>query len=352
MADWLAKMRKSEPEKSGAGASAQEKQLLELFNNRNELKRVYDRTLAERAQLLEEVVELRKTNTEMAQRLGGLDKSLSDPVKAQNILVYYGLERLWNLCQHQLALIATDIGAKLEKQEREAVLTQHRTGLEATMRSMDERLGQVQSIREEALERIKQLEVQLKTATGFWNHFKRKKLNAELAQCRRDAQPLEERYSEYAKQLDKLRGTQPPQFSGLSLPARRMLNLYILAAAQQYYLYFASDDLSSMAHLARDKQPHEANYGNSETCLKMQRSIYEACNAFAADKPNMEQLRNRVGLLQKTIKFADADSAMPEVTSLGDIVKGAKSDSGLDNRIVANVLELNSWGLRAHLLEK
>lgn len=352
MADWLAKLRKPEAEKSGTGASAQEKQLLELFNNRNELKRVYDRTLAERANLLEEVTELRKSNTEMAQRLDGLDKALADPAKAQNVLVYYGLERLWNLCQRQLGAMATEIGSRLEKQEREAVLTQHRSGLEATMRSMDERLGQVQGIREDALQRIKQLEEQLKTATGFWNHFKRKKLSAELVQCRRDAQPLEERYSEYAKQRDKLRGTQPPQFSGLSLPARRMLNLYIIAAAQQYYLYFAGDDLSSMAHLARDKQPHEANYGNTDTCLKLQRSIYETCNAFAADPPKMEQLRNRVGLLQKSTKFPDADSAMPEVTSLGDIVKGAKSDSGLDNRIVANVLDLNSWGIQAFLLAK
>ncbi len=295
---------------------------------------------------------MRKRNEDMAQRLEGLDKALIDPAKAQNILVYYGLERLWNLCQHQLALLATDIGTRLEKQEREAVLTQHRTGLEAAMRSMDERLGQVGSIREEALQRIKQLEEQLQKATGFWNHFKRKKLNAELEQSRRDAQPLEERYAEYAKQRDKLRETQPPQFSGLSLPARRMLNLYIIAAAQQYYLYFTGDDLSSMAHLARDKQPHEANYGNTDTCLKLQRSIYEVCNAFAADTPKVEQLRHRVGLLQKTVKFADDKSAMPDIASLGDIVKGAKSDSGLDNRIVANVLELNSWGLQSFLLEK
>src|SRR5690606_5448423 len=131
-----------------------------------------------------------------------------------------------------------------------------------------------------------------------------------------------------------------------------MLNLYILAAAQQYYLYFTGDDLSSMAHLARDKEPHEANYGNTDTCLKLQRSIYESCNAFNANPPSMEQLRNRVGLLQKTVKFTAADSAMPDVASLGDILKGAKSDSGLDNRIVANVLELNSWGLRTLLLEK
>lgn len=346
--------RNAGPVADGKAEAEPDQQLVELFNKRNELKRAYDRTVNERDQLLAEVTILRKANDEMSRKLAGLDKAMLDPVKAQSVLVHYGLQGVWRTCERQLAAAARELRLKYEQQEREKLLGEYKAQLESEIKSIDERMGQVGSIRDEMLARKKDLEEQYRTAKGFWNYFKRKKLRAELDEIRSNLEPLISRYAEHLKQIDAVRDREPPKYEGLSISARRLINLTLIAYAQYFYLHFSVDDISLMAHTSHAKLPHEVNFGNVQTCLNLQASIHKAVIGLAGDKARGERIMNRVGLLQASVKYEGSDDTIPESTSVGYISKAGTGDSstgGLDDRIVANVLELDSWGVQVLLLK-
>ncbi|HET9680180.1 MAG TPA: hypothetical protein VFP95_06445, partial [Gammaproteobacteria bacterium] len=204
-------------------------QLVELFNKRNELKRAFDRTTAERDQLLAEVTTLRKTNTEMTRKLAGLEKALSDPRVAPNVLVYYSLLAVWLQCQQAMAETAQELRAKYEDDERGVLMQGYSKRQTSEIDDLNKALDFLNQQIDEISLRKRELEKSLQKANRFWHFFERKKLRGQLAGLREERAPLERDRDEQITKIDAVRDKEPPRYSGLSRTAMRAANTYLIA---------------------------------------------------------------------------------------------------------------------------
>lgn len=323
-------------------------QLVELFNKRNELKRAFDRTTAERDQLLAEVSTLRKSNSEMTRKLGGLEKALTDPRVAPNVLVYYSLMAIWRGCQQVMSDTAQELRASYEESERNMLMKGYSKRQTGEMDELDKALNFLNQQIDEIVARKQELEKALKNANRFWHYLERKKLRGQLAGLREERAPLERDRDEQLEKVNAVRDKEPPRYGGLSRTAMRAANTHLIALAQYFYVHFSDDNISALTHEAARKLPHEVNYGGPQTCLELQKKVNAAHAALKKTDNRSEQARKRAEHLKSELRFADDKSTVPDVGSVNTIQKSASNKLG--STLIANVIDLDSWHVMQYLL--
>lgn len=330
----------------------QEKQLIELFNNRNEIKRSYDRVVGERDRLLAEVTSLRQSYERVSKRLDSLERTLGNPERSGNVLAYFALSSVWETCRDRLIARSRRLRKGYEEAERGQLMSRFKAEQTRELAVQKQRLEEIETEREEIQGRKRELENRLARAQQLWHYFKRKRLREQVNAERRQLTPVEHRYSEQLKALEEIQDREAPRYSGLSTVAKRKINLELIAEAQHYYLHFVDNDLSALAHTAHAKMPHEVNFGNLEMCLRLQRQALKALSELQEELNTRELVEQRVALIEQDVRFDGDESAIPVTSSVGGIrrLEQAAGDGVMD-RLIVNVLDLDSWDLQSALLK-
>ena len=81
------------------GLSDQNSKLVELFENRNLIKRELDQVSTERDLLKADAGDLRIRNEELQRQLTNLEQMLADAERGQSAIIYYRLRAVWNTCK-------------------------------------------------------------------------------------------------------------------------------------------------------------------------------------------------------------------------------------------------------------
>lgn len=330
----------------------QEQQLIELFNNRNEIKRAYDRVVGERDRLLAEVTSLRQSYERVSKRLDSLERTLVDPERSGNVLAYFALSSVWDTCRDRIVARSRRLRKSYEEAERSELMAEYKTAQMRELAVQKKRLEEIEAEREEVQSRKRELENQLARSQQPWHYFKRKRLREQLNAERRRLTPIEHRYSEQLKALEDIQDREAPRYPGLSTVAKRKINLELIAEAQQYYAHFVDNDLSAMAHTANAKMPHEVNFGNLEMCLRLQRQALKALSGLQEELNIDDLIKKRLPLVEREVRFEGDEAAVPVPSSVGGIRRLERTaDDGMMDRLVVNVLDLDSWNLQSALVK-
>ncbi|HSN16874.1 MAG TPA: hypothetical protein VLV87_01580 [Gammaproteobacteria bacterium] len=329
--------------------------LVELFQERNTLKRRLDEAEAERAVLRADVADLGKRAEEATRQLAGLEKMLMDPEKGQNAILYYRMRAVWDLCRNQLRNIAEELSGRQDQVERKRYTEAFEQQRATQVRDIQKLIEILDRDRQALAGDIASMEAQIPQLKRFWHKQRREKLMEDIDQAMVKFGPIDKRRMELVKKLEQVKKAPLPTYLGIGVPARRAINVAMIAMAQYLYLHFMEHDIAQLARSAGTKPVIEVNFGGANDCLKIGAQMWEVVMKLKADTLRAEKLKHRAEFLKQKLTYASDQDSVPELASLDYMLPFAPNAATLDDTFTktlpVNVLRQNYWDLETLLLK-
>jgi hypothetical protein len=300
--------------------------LMHLFRNRAELKKAYSGVQDEVQRLKDRIKQQEGATARVQEMLQGLEARLSQPDTAYATLVFYQLRELWSLGRTLLTQFVAELAEQQEERERRAFLADYnrrqfdrRQGIDANLRLAEARAA-------EARAALGELEQRMQALRQFWHYFKRRALRQQLQQANLHSlmcvQDLDAARSARA-QLD---AEAAPEFAGLSIEARRAINIATVGYAQIMCDRLASTNLLEPARVAAGRrEPPRDDYGDRPRCEATMATIARArvvLEQRANLSPEIKQRSDRLGELAK---YRNDGDTVPVAESLAAAVDGSRA---------------------------
>lgn len=337
----------------GGPESDAEQKLVELFQNRAQLKKEFDELKAEHDALKERMEEQEESASKSGELSEAVEEFMGDPTNGINVTVYCQLRKLWRICHQDLETLKEDLARKQleaeQKKHEEAVQQKQGAQLAAIDRSMSAIGAELKAERRS----LEELQSSLGQLTGIFNYFARKGLEKKIPAQQVKVEELQARFDDISGKRDEAMAREGTEFGGVSTKGKRMVNLAVLARAQQLYIYFMDHDLASMAASAQDKAATDASYGDYDAARLLSTQIEQKITGMDHAKLlTRDLLKERVQSLKGSAEYASEGQSYPDKDGLDYITRDARSDTALTDRapIPANVLEKDFWSLSEVLL--
>ncbi|MBV8909506.1 MAG: hypothetical protein JOZ89_01980, partial [Gammaproteobacteria bacterium] len=269
--------------KPAGGTHAEDTRVLALFRNRAELKKAYA-GLQEEIYHLKDLIKLQEAETQRAQdMMSALEARLGAAETAYPTLVFYQLRRLWQSGRDLLTQFVADLVRQQEERERRVHLAQHnRQGFERREAGESE-LRSAQALHLEAGEQLAALEHQRAGLQRWWHYFKRRALVRRMHAARAALAMATATLAETQASLAAIDTEGAPDFPGLSLSARRAINIAAIAYAEVLCqrLTALKSPLLALAREATARREAGPDYGSPQECVRLMGEISRALQLLA-----------------------------------------------------------------------
>jgi len=333
---------------------AEDHRVLELFRNRAELKKAYG-GLQEETFRLKDLIKQQEGATQRVQEmLSTLEGRLANPQTAYGALVFYQLRRLWQDGHELLKQFVADLVKQQEERERRVHLAQHNRSQFSRRAGAQKQLEAAQKQVAAAGAHLAELEGERTRLTRFWHYFKRRSLERRIHGAQAEVDEARTALGQAQVTLEEIARESAPAFPGLSLQARRAINLAAIAYAEVLCLRVASlkTPLVSMAHQATGQREVGEGYGTAQECVLLMGQIARAQKLIAGKAGLAEEIRARTERLRRVARYRTANDGSPLSDSIalseGDIMQLAPL--GADAQRLPNVLGEDTWDLFRVLL--
>ena len=323
-----------------------EERLVSLFRNRSELKKAFS-DLQKSLRLAEERLASQEAATRRAEeRFQAIEQLLAQPGTGYTALVYFQLRALWHGCRDRLQAISDELRGRHEERQRREELMRFNQEKQRQLAVIDQQIAQAKDEVEERLSRRNLVRAELEGAQGLFDFARRRKLN-ELLQQRRIE--LEASRLHLVELQDRRTGvsTEPwPEFSGLDVGTKREINITVIAAAQELYLDFSTEELARKARDAHVNAIQEMRYGSEEDCKALIGRIRQAVASLGSGRPVPANVAARAELVAKQAQFRSARDTVPVAGTVARIELPIRSPEGEILRRVpleVNVLADEYW---------
>jgi hypothetical protein len=337
----------------GGAVSPEEERLMQLFQNRAGLKKAYADLKDEFHLLRDRLKQQEGATIRVQEQLDALGDLLGDPKTGFSALVFYQLRALWKLCHQQLSTFATDLTRQQEAREVAKHKAETDAAKNARLADVDQRL---QTAAEEAdLQRrhLAAAQTELGRLTAFWHYFKRRRRQKSLEVLRAQVVAADARVGDLHAERSSLDSESAADFPGISLAARRNINLAIISFAELLCESVDGFGLAARAKEAVARRVHEMNFGTRAECENFMQRVQKAQAAVAAQKQvtvalksKMERLRTGCEYRNNADTVPTADSLAPAAAEL-DLGKAATPPAAAPTW---NVLAEDYWDLYTLLL--
>jgi prefoldin subunit 5 len=326
----------------GRADPAEQERLMKLFWNRAELKKELQGLDDQLHNLRNKLKQQENANSRLQQQLEQLEVLLGSPERGLDALVHFGLKALWRACREQLEKFSAELKRERQDEQRKQQLAEFQQDRAERLKIADERLKQAQEVADAERDQLRAREQRIAELTRFWHYFSRRKLAAEIIGQR-------ERCVVAERQLDDMREShrtiekEPwPEFPGLTIEGRRLVNLAVIAYAQHFFARLAGPGLAMDARLANNRSVESAKHGNLDGCLARLREIAQALAMVKAQDGLAAEIRKRGEKMAQSATWRNANETVPQPASLPPAGPGGVPD--------ANVLVDDYWDVYKVLL--
>jgi hypothetical protein len=336
------------------GAPEEDHRVLALFRNRAELKKAYG-DLQEEIYRLQDLV---KQQEGASQRSLGLLNSLEGRLgvaeSAYPALVFYQLRRLWQAGRDLISQFVADLVRQQEERERREHLAHHNRRLFARQQTAATQLQAAQGLAAQAASEVATLEAQRAGLNRLWHYFKRRQLEQRVAAAHAAAAAAGSSLNQALRAVEDLARESGPQFPGLSLPARRAINIAAIAYAQVLCLRLAvmKTPLVELARAATGRREASDDYGAPRECVLLMGQIQRAHGLLARSDTLAAEIKARTAPLNAAVRYRGAGDTTPVPDSInasaGDVLN--EPARGADGAPLPNVLSEDTWDLFRILL--
>ncbi len=330
-----------------AQASPDDHRVLTLFRNRAELKKAFGDLKDDLERLKDRIKQQEGVTRRVRETLAALEARLGVNETAYPALVFYQLRHVWQRGHEQLERFGGELASQQDAHERRAHLAEHNRQQFAKRQTAEQHLQVMRQIAAQAAERLENLEHERARLRRLWHFFKRRTLEHTITRARAESAEANVSLESAQQAAAEIAATPVPQFPGLSLQARRMINLTVLAYAQVMCQRLTVMPLLLMR--VRDAvQSRDVidEYGTRTECLALMGQI-ERAEALLGSNANVSRdIRERLKALRLLAQYRDPEDAIPTADSLG----GGSAQAVGSPAGIPDVLAEDTWHIHGVLL--
>lgn len=336
----------------GQADREEEQRVLQLFRNRAELKKAYSELQDEIHRLKDRLKQQEGATARVQETLSDLETRLGEPQSAYPALVFYQLRRLWNTGGELLRAFGADLEQQQVERERRLFLAEVNRAQFERRQQAEAALREAELAAADASQRCIGLERTLRTLNRPWHHFKRRATEEQLAVALAARAQVDAGLADARSALESVLAEAEEPFPGLSVEARRGVNLALVAFAEILCLRLAGTPLLPLARAAVLRRDPSDEYGNRADCEALMAEIAKGQALLDVRADAGAELRARSERLQKTARFRTDEDTIPAPETvagvLGDVLahpaQGAKAPQ------LPNVLAEDTWDIFRALL--
>jgi len=332
--------------------AAEDHRVLALFRNRAELKKAYGELQEEIYRLKDRIKQQEGATQRVQEMLSALEGRLGLSETAFPALVFYQLRRLWQTGHELIEKFLAELVAQRDERERRQHLAEHNRRVFAKRQGAEQRLRGAEQLAAEAAARVADLEGQRGRLRRFWHYFKRRALEQAVSQARAAVAAAEVALGAARAAAEEVASEPVPEFPGLSLEARRAINIAAIAYAEVLCLRLARTRLVMQAREATRHREATDEYGSRSECEALMNQIEGADDLLRGRASLAQEVKQRSERLQQVARYRAATDAAPTAESLafseGDALGG--TPAGLAAARMPNVLAEDTWDLYRVLL--
>jgi hypothetical protein len=326
--------------------------VLALFRNRAELKKAYGELQEEVYRLKDRIKQQEGATQRVQEMLTALEGRLGLSETAFPAIVFYQLRRLWQTGHELLQRFVAELAAQQEERERRQHLAEHNRRVFAKKQAADQKLRGAERLVAEEAARLADLESRRARLRRFWHYFKRRALEQTISQARAAAAAAGVALDAARGAVAEIEGEPLPEFPGVSLDARRAINIATIAYAEVLCLRLARTQLVAQAREATRHREATDEYGSRAECEALMKQIERADDLLRGRNNVTPEVKQRSDRLKQLARYRVVTDAAPTAESLafseGDALAGAPS--GLAAARMPNVLAEDTWDLYRVLL--
>ncbi|MEM9384521.1 MAG: hypothetical protein AAGA68_05630 [Pseudomonadota bacterium] len=323
--------------------------LVALFKNRAELKKAFSELRSECDHLRERLAAIEADPAQSNQRLAALEQRLSERETAYPALVYFQLRGLWRFCHNQLIEFSEQLQEQHLGRERDDRAQGFRAQQQQSLAVFDERLARIGEEYARERQTILDQQARLKALKGFWNHFKRRGVRDELSHQEAVVTEIRGRVDQLRQERKAQLDQQPPDFSGLSVEARRKINLAVLAFAQYLFVEFSENSLAAFSRKAMSASVTEVAYGSQRDCEALMEIIERSMQQMANKRGYADELKLRARHLKLKAQFQGDQATVPTVESMATFpLEFHQGQAGV--QVDVNILADDYWSASEALI--
>jgi vacuolar-type H+-ATPase subunit I/STV1 len=330
-----------------------DERLLQLYWNRAELKKELSRLQNEQHKLLEQVRNHESAAERAREQLEVLEEYLGNPEIAVHALVYFQLRALWRTASTKLSRFAQQLQQQQEDRERRRQLIEFDQGRRRQLADFDRRIQDERSRADMLEAQLKLDEAKLARMRGFWNYFRRRKLTEEIEGERATWDAAVTQVTDLSDDRAAVEEVAPPEFSGISVDGRRVVNTAVIAYAQQMVASFAQGGLAMLAKETTTKRLYDVRYGGRDECARLMALLRDALATLKDANENLGGLKERTDAVRAAASYRSDADTVPLTDSIGTLPMPSSPVSGLEtaNRAGVNVLVDDYWDVYQALLQ-
>ncbi len=326
----------------GSGVSAEEERLMQLFQNRAGLKKAYADLKDEFHLLRDRLKQQEGATIRVQEQLDALGDLLADVRTGFAALVFYQLRGLWKTCHQQLSQFATDLTRQQEARETARHKSECENERNARLADVDRRLEEAAADADLKRAELAAAQSELTRLTAFWHYFKRRRLQKSLELKRQGVVAADAAVGDLHAERSAISNEALAEFPGISLAARRNINLAIISYAESLCEHVDPYGLAARAKEAVARRVHEMSFGSRADCEGYMQRVQKAQAAIANQKQITAGVRVKLERLRATSEYRNAADTVPTADSLAAATAAAASNW--------NVLAEDYWDLYNLLL--
>jgi hypothetical protein len=326
----------------GGGVSAEEERLMQLFQNRAGLKKAYADLKDEFHLLRDRLKQQEGATIRVQEQLDALGDLLGDPATGFGALVFFQLRALWKTCHQQLAQFATDLTRQQEAKETARHQAECEAAKNGRLAEVELRLAAAAEDADRKRGELSAAQHELARLTAFWHYFKRRRQQREAEALRQGVLLADAAVGDLHAEKSTIAGEALAEFPGISLNARRNINLAIISYAESLCEQVDAYGLAARTKEAVARRVHEMTFGSRAECDDYMQRVQKAQAAIGNHRLITTSVKPKLERLRATGEYRNVADTVPTADSLAP--GGSGGGTGW------NVLAEDYWDLYNLLL--
>lgn len=341
-------------DKFGLKSTAQqdEERLMQLFQNRAGLKKAYADLQDEFHLLRDRLKQQEGATVRVQEQLDALGDQLGNPKRGFSALVFFQLRALWKLCHQRIAEFAGDLVRQQEARETARHNADAQARRATQLEQVRTRLNDAAAAADSERSRLVSLQQQLAGASAIWHYFRRRRLIREVEAQRLKVAASDARVGELHAEHSAVQNEQLPDFPGLTLEARRTINLAIIGYGEVLCDRLQSIGLVSRAKEVVARRVHEMEFGSRSECDALMERIQMGMGIAASEREVAVQVKSKIERYRTQVTYRNDSDTVPAADSLSaaaadDVLRRAEQPANAGSW---NVLADDYWDVYTLML--
>ena len=326
--------------------------VVELFRSRAELRKQHEELGAEMQRLRDRLKQQEAATGRVQEMLETLEKRLEAADTGLSTLVFYHLRALWGDGREIIGLLVQDLAAKQEERERKAWALEGNRKQFQSRQAAEQQLRQAESLMVAARQQVAAFDARLAMLNKWWHRWQRPMVAAQRPALQAGVDAAEANLNGARARCEQLEKAGAGEFPGISVEARRAINLAAIACAEVLCLRLARTSLVASARAAMARRESAEYYGDLAACVSIMSDIVKARNLLKQRAGITQEVAQRTERLRSTAAYLGEFETVPVPESCGvsegDVM--AHGSQGVTSAKLPNVVAEDTWDLFKVLL--